>query len=96
MNKLLSMQKVTDATGLSACSVYRMVKAKTFPQPLKLKGRTTAWVEAEVSEWIDRRIEAGKAEYAAEEGKREEMTAILLGTKHNAELRGRPLADGPA
>lgn len=84
MNKLLSMEQVTDATTLSPCSVYRMVKAGTFPQPLKLNGRNVAWVYAEVAAWIDKRIADGKAEYVAEEGKREELTAIRLRKSHNA------------
>lgn len=95
MNKLLSMQQVTESTCLSACSIYRMVKDGSFPQPLKLRGRMVAWVEAEVSDWIDRRIELGKAEYVADEATRERMADVRLGKQHNAGIHraaeGRPV-----
>ena len=47
-----------------------------------------AWVEAEVSDWIDRRIELGKAEYVADEAARERMADVRLGKQHNAALTG--------
>ena len=89
MNKLLSMRDVTDQTCLSACSIYRMVKDGSFPQPLKLKGRTVAWVQAEVSDWIDKRIESGKAEYAADEEARQRMAEVRLGKPHNVAIEPR-------
>lgn len=88
MKKLLSMAQVTAATTLSSTSIYRLVKSGAFPQPLKLQDRTVAWVEEEVSAWIEKRIIDGKAEYAAEEGQREKLTAIRHGKSHNVEVSG--------
>lgn len=37
----------------SHATLWRMVSAGTFPKPLKLTERTTAWPTAEVRKWID-------------------------------------------
>lgn len=36
----------------SHATLWRMVSAGTFPKPLKLTERTTAWPTAEVRKWI--------------------------------------------
>lgn len=36
----------------SHATLWRMVSAGTFPTPLKLSERTTAWPTAEVRKWI--------------------------------------------
>lgn len=53
---LLRLPDVLKLTGLSNSALYRMVQAGTFPRPLKLSERSSAWVEAEVHGWIDARI----------------------------------------
>lgn len=36
----------------SDCTVWRMVKRKTFPQPLKLSSRMTAWRAEDIWEYL--------------------------------------------
>jgi prophage regulatory protein len=36
----------------SAPTLWRMVKARTFPQPVKLSAKVTAWRVGEVREWL--------------------------------------------
>lgn len=36
----------------SASSAWRMVKAGTFPTPVKLAAKTTAWRVADVRRWL--------------------------------------------
>lgn len=40
----------------SAPTLWRMVKAGTFPKPIKLGERITAWRIEEVQSWIDKKI----------------------------------------
>lgn len=40
----------------SAPTLWRMVKAGTFPKPIKLGERITAWHIEEVQAWIDEKI----------------------------------------
>jgi prophage regulatory protein len=49
---------VRNQTGLSAATIYRRVQAGTFPSPLKIGARASAWVGAEIDQWIADRIAA--------------------------------------
>lgn len=49
---LRRLPEVCRQTGLSAATLYRKIKAATFPAPVKLGARASAWVGAEVDEWI--------------------------------------------
>ncbi len=52
---LLPLRAVLACTSLSRSSVYRFMAEGTFPKPVAL-GTRKAWLESEVSEWIDARI----------------------------------------
>jgi len=47
--------------GLSRASVYRMVQAGTFPQPVRLSPGAVGWMRSEVESWLDGRIAARNA-----------------------------------
>ena len=51
--RLLRRPDVLGLTGLSHASIYR---DPTFPRPVKLGERASAWIEAEVRAWIEARI----------------------------------------
>ena len=59
--KLIRLPEVVKRTGMGRSSVYRQIADRTFPAPASLGGRTVAWVEAEVSQWIADRIAARDA-----------------------------------
>ncbi|MGE0082446.1 MAG: AlpA family phage regulatory protein [Thiohalomonadaceae bacterium] len=48
-------------------SIYARMDAKspyfdpTFPRPVPLGGRSVGWVEAEIDEWVEARINARQA-----------------------------------
>lgn len=42
--------------ALSRATIYRMVQAGTFPQPIK-QGRTSAWPYSEVRGYLDRVVD---------------------------------------
>jgi len=56
---------VKHRTGLSRSAIYRSVAIGTFPAPVKLGERASAWIESEVSAWIAARIAARDAKAAA-------------------------------
>lgn len=58
---LLRLPEVCRRTAKSRSCVYREVAAGTFPRPIALGRRATAWVEQEVSDWISRQIAARDA-----------------------------------
>jgi prophage regulatory protein len=57
--KLLRIRKVVDLTGISKSYIYNLCRKGQFPKPIELVpgGTSVAWVEAEVQEWIDSRIQ---------------------------------------
>jgi prophage regulatory protein len=62
---LLRLPQVKARTGLSRSEIYRRVSAGTFPAPVKLGERATAWPEHEVSAWCEARIATRDAKAAA-------------------------------
>lgn len=43
---------------VSSATLWRWVKAATFPQPVKLSGRVTAWRTEDVRQWMQSRDDA--------------------------------------
>ena len=44
---------------ISAPTLWRWVREGTFPKPVKLSGKVTAWRSDEVLAWIERQSAAG-------------------------------------
>ena len=54
-NRYLRLPEVINRTGLSKDSIYRLGKKGTFPKPIKLGERASAWPECEVIAALDAR-----------------------------------------
>jgi prophage regulatory protein len=46
--------------GISGSHIWAMVKAGTFPKPIKLSPNCTAWNSADVERWAQERIAESK------------------------------------
>lgn len=57
---ILRLPAVKASTGLSRSTIYLRVSEGTFPRPVSLGGRAVGWLEAEIQEWLQRRIEASR------------------------------------
>ncbi|MBQ0759451.1 MAG: AlpA family phage regulatory protein [Zhongshania sp.] len=57
---LLRRKQVEARTGLPRSSLYALISANKFPKPIILSGRTVAWVESSVDQWVAERIAASK------------------------------------
>jgi prophage regulatory protein len=56
---LLRLPQVRRAAGnLSRATIYRGVKAGTFPPPLKIGARASAWRWGDVRAWLDAKVPA--------------------------------------
>jgi len=55
VDKVLRVQDVTQMTGLSKASVYRLIKLSDFPKQFKLGSRAIGWRMSSVKAWIDNR-----------------------------------------
>lgn len=57
---ILRLPAVKARTGLSRSSIYLRVAQCRFPSPISLGDRAVGWVEAEVDDWLAKRIEASR------------------------------------
>ena len=62
VGSLLRLKEVCRRTGKSRSDIYRCVTEGTFPRPVKLGERASAWVESEAVDWILARIHERDAE----------------------------------
>jgi prophage regulatory protein len=53
MESLLRLPEVMRRTGMCRAKIYRH---PGFPKPIKVAGRTSAWIASEVDAWIARTI----------------------------------------
>jgi prophage regulatory protein len=60
MHTILRLPEVKRSTGLSRSTIYLRVAEGTFPKPVSLGGRAVGWLEAEVQDWLQLRIEASR------------------------------------
>ena len=49
---ILRLPEVSQATGLSRSTIYRLVQTGNFPPPLKLTTRTIGWYSTDIDTWI--------------------------------------------
>lgn len=60
--RLLRRAAVERKTGLSRSSIYRLMSGDDFPTPVQLSTHVVAWIEAEIDQWISRRVSASRSE----------------------------------
>ena len=60
METILRLPEVRRSTGLSRSTIYLRIGEGRFPKPINLGGRAVGWLEAEIQEWLQRRIEASR------------------------------------
>lgn len=57
---ILRLPTVKARTGLSRSTIYLRIAEGSFPAPISLGGRAVGWIEAEVNDWLAKRIEASR------------------------------------
>ncbi|MDX2169910.1 MAG: AlpA family transcriptional regulator [Deltaproteobacteria bacterium] len=61
---ILRLPAVKATTGLSRSTIYLRIAQGTFPRSISLGGRAVGWLEAEIQEWLQRRVDARRGEAA--------------------------------
>ncbi len=54
--KIIKLPEVMEITTLSRASIYRLIADGDFPKQVKLSTRACAWVEQDVLNWLNERI----------------------------------------
>lgn len=58
---ILRRKQVEVRTGLSRSTIYARIAEGTFPRPIDLGGgRAVGWIESEINEWLQTRIEQSR------------------------------------
>jgi prophage regulatory protein len=57
IKKILRLPEVKQRTGLSRSTIYLHMSQNKFPAAISLGDRAVGWIEAEINEWLDQRIE---------------------------------------
>jgi prophage regulatory protein len=60
MHTILRLPEVKRSTGLSRSTIYLRIAEGTFPKSVSLGGRAVGWLEAEIQQWLQQRIEASR------------------------------------
>jgi prophage regulatory protein len=60
MHIILRLPEVKRTTGYSRSSIYSQIAQGTFPKPVRLGKRAVGWLESEIQEWLQRRIDASR------------------------------------
>jgi prophage regulatory protein len=53
---LLRLPQVKAQTGLSRSELYRRIAIGSFPAPIKIGARASAWISVEIERWIAERV----------------------------------------
>ena len=58
--RFIRLGEVLATCGKSRSSVYASIKEGTFPAPIKLQGRSSAWIRSEVLRWMQACVDASR------------------------------------
>lgn len=61
---LIRLSEVQRRTGYSKAWIYRLMSQKRFPASVKIGSRSIAFIESEIDDWINQRIEDSRKEVA--------------------------------
>lgn len=56
--RVIKLKEVKAKTALSKTTIYKYMKLNKFPKNIVLGERAVAWVESEINNWIQSKIEA--------------------------------------
>ncbi|MBK2024772.1 helix-turn-helix transcriptional regulator [Francisella philomiragia] len=56
--KILRLNQVVEITGTSKTTIYRWINANQFPKPINLSSSSVGWLEADINDWIQSKVES--------------------------------------
>jgi len=56
--RVLKLKDVVEKTGLGKTSIYKLINLKIFPRSINLGLRSVGWIESEIEDWIQEKINA--------------------------------------
>ena len=62
VNSILRLPVVKARTGLSRSTIYLRVAEGDFPRPISIGMRAVGWLESDIADWIQARIDESRNE----------------------------------
>ena len=59
-NTILKLPQVKNRTGLSRSGIYLKISEGSFPKPINLGVRAVGWIDSDISDWIQARIDESR------------------------------------
>jgi prophage regulatory protein len=87
--RLLRLPEVMGCVELGRSRLYALVAQGSFPKPIKL-GRSSAWIESEITKWVAERIQeargpgASRPESTGGDGSTPRSKALLPASRRRA------------
>ena len=60
--RILRLPDVKERTGLSRSAIYDYIAKGAFPGSISLGPRTVGWIESEIEEWLQDRIQESRGD----------------------------------
>lgn len=60
MQNIIRLPEVQRRTGYSKAWIYRLIALGEFPKQIKLGVKSVGFVESEINEWIDNKINSSR------------------------------------
>ena len=60
VNNILRLPQVKKQTGLARSTIYLRMSEGSFPKPINLGVRAVGWLESDISDWVQSRIEKSR------------------------------------
>lgn len=57
-NKILRIKQVIERIKPSKTTIYRLISKNQFPKPINLSSSSVGWLEADINDWIQSKVEA--------------------------------------
>ena len=55
IDRLLRRRQVEEVTGLSPSSIYRLMRSREFPAPVRVGPSAVRWKASEITRWVESR-----------------------------------------
>ena len=60
-HRIFRWPELKNTVGYSPTNIYYLIEKGDFPHAIQLGGRAIGWLESEVEEWIQKRIEFSRS-----------------------------------
>ncbi|OBX08522.1 DNA-binding protein [Gallibacterium salpingitidis] len=61
--RFINLDEVKDRTSLKKTTIYTLMNKNEFPQSISISANRSAWLESEIDDWIESKINTNKGNH---------------------------------